>query len=147
MKLEFTFNAFYYAYRDGIIKEAERIGDELYIYISNNSYVSDIALDKIALWFINTENLKCRVRPFYMATLDHTEQMNYNVMTLFYEIPLPQSEFVTIPEDELPTYIGKALLNVLESQNAPVKIRKQFDRERFISDVRDFFVNVKGCQL
>ena len=33
MKLEFTFNAFYYAYRDGIIKEAEGIGDELYIYI------------------------------------------------------------------------------------------------------------------
>ena len=109
--------------------------------------MSDIALDKIALWFINTENLKCRVRPFYMATLDHTEQMNYNVMTLFYEIPLPQSEFITIPEDELPTYIGKALLKVLETQNAPVKIRKQFDRERFISDVRDFFVNVKGCQL
>ena len=115
--------------------------------ISNKSYVSDIVLDEVRLLFINTENMKCRVRPDYRATSNLKSPIEYNVMTLFYEIPMPESEFIKIPEEELPTYIGKALLKVLESQNAPVKIRKQFDRERFISDVRDFFVNVKGCQL
>lgn len=147
MKLEFTFNAFYYIYND-LIAKAEQIGIELDTYISNNSYISDIKLDRISLWFMNTENFKCRVRPRYVATVNHkSPQLERNVMTLFYEIPMPESEFIKIPEDELPTYIGKALLKVLESQNAPVKIRKQFDRERFISDVRDFFVNVKGCKL
>ena len=146
MKLYFVFNAFHYKYRD-LSDKAKQIGKELDTYISNKSYVSDIALDEVALWFINTENLKCRVRPDYRAASDHIDPYNLNVMTLFYEIPLPESEFIKIPEDEMPTYIGKALLKVLESQNAPVKIRKRFDRERFISDVRDFFVNVKGCKL
>ena len=146
MKIEFIFNAFYYIYND-LIGKAVKIGKELDLYISNKSYVSDIVLDEVSLWFINTENLKCRVRPDYRGTSNHKSPIEYNVMTLFYEIPVPQSELITIPEEELPTYIGKALLKVLESQNAPVKIRKQFDRERFISDVRDFFVNVKGCKL
>lgn len=68
-------------------------------------------------------------------------------MTLFFEIPMPENEFVQVSDEDRPTYVGKALLNVLESQNVPTKIRKQFDRERFIADVRDFFVNVKGCKL
>lgn len=147
MKLEFGFQAFYYIYYDGIIKEVKQIGDELDTYISNNSYAPDCVLDKTTLSFINTENLKCRVRSRYQATLNLKSPIEYNVMTMIYEIPMPQSELIETPEEELPTYIGKALLKVLESQNAPVKIRKQFDRERFISDVRDFFVNVKGCKL
>ena len=147
MKLYFCFQAFYYTYYDGIIKEAERIGDELDTYISNNSYAPDNVLDETKLSFINTENLKCRVRSRYQATSNLKSPIEYNVMTMIYEIPMPQSELIETPEEELPTYIGKALLKVLESQNAPVKIRKQFDRERFISDVRDFFVNVKGCKL
>ena len=147
MKFEFGFQAFYYIYYDGIIKEVKQIGDELDTYISNNSYAPDCVLDKTTLSFINTENLKCRVRSRYQATSNLKSPIEYNVMTMIYEIPMPQSELIETPEEELPTYIGKALLKVLESQNAPVKIRKQFDRERFISDVRDFFVNVKGCQL
>ena len=147
MKLEFVFNAFYYIY-DDLITKAEQMGMELDTYLSNNSYITDTTLDRVSLWFMNTENFKCRVRPRYVATVNNNSpQLEHNLMTLFYEIPMPESEFIKIPEEKLPTYIGKALLKVLESQNAPVKIRKQFDRERFISDVRDFFVNVKGCQL
>ena len=147
MKLDFTFQAYYYFKHKNIIDKAEQIGEELEMNISNKSYVIDIVLDKVRLLFINTENMKCRIRPDYRATANLKNPYEYNVMTLFYEIPMPESEFIKIPEEELPTYIGKALLKVLESQNAPVKIRKQFDRERFISDVRDFFVNVKGCKL
>ena len=69
------------------------------------------------------------------------------VMALFFEIPMPLAELVNVSREDMPTYIGKALMKVLESQNVPTKIRKQFDRERFIADVRDFFVNVKGCKL
>ena len=71
----------------------------------------------------------------------------YSLMTLIYEIPLLENDFIKVSEDKLPTYIGKILLEHLETHDVPVKIRKQFDRERFIADVRDFFVNVKGCKL
>ncbi|MBO4598061.1 MAG: hypothetical protein J5676_09340 [Bacteroidaceae bacterium] len=60
---------------------------------------------------------------------------------------MPLAELIKVSREDTPTYIGKALMKVLESQNVPTKIRKQFDRERFIADVRDFFVNVKGCKL
>ena len=84
-----------------------------------------------------------------MAVRDMNEDpyLPPSLRALVYEIPLLESEFIQVLEDDLPTYIGKAILNVIETQNVPVKIRKQFDRERFISDVRDFFVNVKGCEL
>ncbi len=71
----------------------------------------------------------------------------YSLMALIYEIPLPERDFIKVSEEELPTFIGKILLEHLETHNVPTKIRKQFDRERFIADVRDFFVNVKGCKL
>ena len=147
MELSFILQPYYYELYKEKIDSAENIGKELNEYLSGKSYVTDIKLDGITLIFINTQGMKCRVRPDYRAISNLKSPIEYNVMTLFYEIPVPQSELITIPEEELPTYIGKALLKVLESQNAPVKIRKQFDRERFISDVRDFFVNVKGCQL
>ena len=69
------------------------------------------------------------------------------VMALFFEIPMPLAELIKVSREDTPTYIGKAIMKKLESQNVPTKIRKQFDRERFIADVRDFFVNVKGCKL
>ena len=146
MKLEFVFNAFYYLYED-MIGKTEEIGQKLNDYLSDKVYVHEVKLDEISLWFINTENMKCRVRSSYRATVDHMDPYKYTVMKLFYEIPIPQSDFIKVSEKDMPTYIGKALLKVLETQNVPVKIRKQFDRERFISDVRDFFVNVKGCEL
>ncbi len=71
----------------------------------------------------------------------------YSLMALIYEIPLPERDFIKVSEEELPTFIGKILLEHLETHDVPTKIRKQFDRERFIADVRDFFVNVKGCKL
>lgn len=148
MMLEFRFQAYYYTtYYEGVVKDAEQIGNELDVFVSKNIYMSEFPLDGITLMFINTEAMKCRVRPGYSAVANDMNPYEYNVWTLFYEIPMPESEFVQVPEKELPTFIGKALLKVLEAQNVPVKIRKHFDRERFISDVRDFFVNVKGCQL
>lgn len=147
MKLTFIFQAYYYDHYKGQIDSAENIGKELNEYLSGRCYVTDLKLDEIVFFFINTQGMKCRVRPDYRATSNHKSQIEFNVMTLFFEIPMPENEFVQVSDEDRPTYVGKALLNVLESQNVPTKIRKQFDRERFIADVRDFFVNVKGCKL
>ena len=149
MKICVFFQAFWYEYYDGIIKNIEAMFAELTVYMSEKVFTIDMALDRIDFSFINTENLKCRIRPNYRALHVTTKEPDkyLSLMALLFEIPLPQSDFIKVCEKDMPTYIGKALLKVLETQNVPVKIRKQFDRERFISDVRDFFVNVKGCQL
>ena len=147
MELSFILQPYYYdPYKDQI-DSAENIGKELDKYLSGKSYVTDFKLDRIVLKFINTQGMKCRVHPFYMGTSNLKSPIEFNVMTLFYEIPMPESDFVKVSDEDRPTYIAKALLKVLETQNVPVKMRKQFDRDRFIADVRDFFVNVKGCKL
>ena len=147
MELSFRLQPYYYDFYKDQIDSAKNIGKELNKYLFGKSYVTDLKLDEIVLIFINTQGMKCRVRPYYMATADRMNPYIYTVMTLFCEIPMPEKEFVQVSDEDRPTYMAKALLKVLESQNAPTKIRKQFDRERFISDVRDFFINVKGCKL
>lgn len=147
MELSFRFQPYYYDLYKKQIDSAKNIGKELDEYLSGRSYVTDLKLDEIVLIFINTQGMKCRVRPIYTATADRINPYIYTVMTLFYEIPMPEKDFVQVSDEDRPTYIAKALLKVLETQNVPVKMRKQFDRDRFIADVRDFFVNVKGCKL
>ncbi len=147
MKINFRFQAYYYIY-DKLIDKAKRIGEELNEHLAGKCYVSDIELEGLTLEFINTQNMKCRVRPLYMPVRDLKKASpDAYVMALFFEIPMPETEFIKVSDEDRPTYIGKALMKVLESQNVPTKIRKQFDRERFIADVRDFFVNVKGCKF
>ena len=150
MKLECVFQAFYIIYESQINKTEITVLDELKKIISNKIYTNDLKLDKISFDFINIGNFKCRTRPYYLAVRDMDKDSPsgpYSLMALVYEIPLLESEFVKVSEEELPTYIGKILLEHLETHDVPTKIRKQFDRERFISDVRDFFVHVKGCKL
>jgi hypothetical protein len=147
MELSFSLQPYYYDLYKEQIDSAKNIGKELNEYLSGKSYATDLKLDRIELIFINTQGMKCRVRPYYIGISNLKDPIEFNVMTLFYEIPMPEKEFVQVSDEDRPTYMAKALLEVLEAQNAPVKIRKQFDRERFIADVRDFFVNVKGCKL
>ncbi len=147
MKISFIFQAYYYTHYRGAIAKAEHIGEEINKHLSNRSYVTDIELEELNFEFINTQNMKCRVRPTYMPVHDGSKAYEAYVMALFFEIPMPEAEFIKVSDEDRPTYIGKAIMQKLESQNVPTKIRKQFDRERFIADVRDFFVNVKGCKL
>jgi len=147
MKIEFKFRPYYYIY-DKLIDKAKRIGEELNEHLAGKCYVSDLQLDELTLIFINTQNMKCRVRPDYRKTRAPMDGLDvFSLMALYFEIPMPEAEFIKVSDEDRPTYIGKALMKVLESQNVPTKIRKQFDRERFIADVRDFFVNVKDCKL
>ena len=146
MEIKFVLEGFYYEY-SVLINKAEHIGEELNNFLLGKNYITDIQLDEISFYFIDIEHLKCRVRPKYMPVHDVTKAYEAYVMALFFEIPMPETEFIKVSDEDRPTYIGKALMKVLESQNVPTKIRKQFDRERFIADVRNFFVNVKGCNL
>lgn len=146
MKIEFVTQAYHYDY-EYLMSRIDRIGKELNEYLSGRCYITGMELEKVTFEFINTELFKCRIRPIYMPIHDITKAYEAYVMALFFEIPMPLAELTKVSRETTPTYIGKAIMQKLESQNVPTKIRKQFDRERFIADVRDFFVNVKGCKL
>lgn len=145
-----VFHGFWYCETNEIFNKSERLLEELNNCLADRTYTIDLQLDKILFSFQNPEAMLSRVRPSYRATRDMEKDDPwgpYSLMTLIYEIPLLESDFVKVSEETLPTYIGKILLEHLETHDVPVKIRKQFDRDRFIADVRDFFVNAKGCKL
>ncbi len=145
-----VFHGFWYCETNEIFNKSEGLLEELNNCLADRVYTTDLQLDEIHLSFQNPEAIKSRVRPYYMAARDMEKDDPwgpYSLMALIYEIPLPERDFIKVSEDKLPTYIGKILLEHLETHDVPVKIRKQFDRDRFIADVRDFFVNVKGCKL
>ena len=145
-----AFHGFWHYFTNDNFNRTRKLLEELNDCLANKVYTTDLQLDEILFSFGNPEAIGSRVRPYCMAVRDMEKDDPYgpySLMALVYEIPLPESDFVKVPEAELPTYIGKVLLNILETQNVPVKMRKQFDRDRFIADVRDFFVNVKGCKL
>lgn len=145
------YNVFHgFWYKNVSVKKNEIFFNELKDFLVNKAYTTVLQLDEIHLVFLNSEDMKCRIRPYYEAARDMEKDDPwgpYSLMALTYEIPLLESDFIKVPENDLPTYIGKILLEHLETHDVPVKIRKQFDRDRFIADVRDFFVNVKGCKL
>lgn len=148
MVISKLFHGFWY--KNTSVNKAKMLLSELNGFLADRVYTTELQLDEIHLSFQNPETIKCRIRPYYEAIRDMEKDDPwgpYSLMALVYEIPLPESDFVKISENDLPTYIGKILLEHLETQNVPVKIRKQFDSERFIADVRDFFVNVKGCRM
>ncbi|MCR5360495.1 MAG: hypothetical protein K6E73_00610 [Bacteroidales bacterium] len=145
-----VFHGFWHYDSNAIFNKAEKLLEGLNDCLADRVYTTDLQLDEIHLSFQNPEAIKSRVRPYYMAARDMEKDDPwgpYSLMALIYEIPLPERDFIKVSEEELPTFIGKILLEHLETHDVPTKIRKQFDRERFIADVRDFFVNVKGCKL
>ncbi len=144
------FHGYWHYDSNAIFSKAEKLLEELNVCLVDRVYTKDLQLDKIRFCFQNPEAIKSRVHPSYKAARDMEKDDPwgpYSLMALKYEIPLLESDFIKVSDEELPTYIGKILLEHLETHDVPTKIRKQFDRERFIADVRDFFVCVKGCKL
>lgn len=150
MVISNAFHGYWHYDSNAIFNKADNLLKELNDCLADSVYTADFQLDEIHFSFQNPKAIKSRVRPYYMAVRDMEKDDPwgpYSLMALIYEIPLLESDFIKISDEELPTYIGKILLEHLETHDVPTKIRKQFDRERFIADVRDFFINVKNCKL
>ena len=150
MEIDSVFHGFWHYLSNAIFNKSYKLFDELNVCLADRSYTTDLQLDKILFSFQNPQAILSRVRPYYseMRDMEKDDPWGpYSLMALIYEIPLLESEFIKVSDEDLPTYIGKILLEHLETHNVPTKIRKQFDRDRFIADVRNFFVVVKGCKL
>ena len=86
MKIDFKFRPYYYIY-DKLIDKAKRIGEELNEHLAGKCYVSDLQLDELTLIFINTQNMKCRVRPDYRKTRAPMDGLDvFSLMALYFEI-------------------------------------------------------------
>ena len=46
---------------------------------------------------------------------------------------------ITAKGSEVKTIVGKEIINYFEQVKLPLKIRKSFDKERFVEDLREFF--------
>ena len=65
---------------------------------------------------------------------------------LFVDIPLPD-EFATCSEEEAVPMIGQTLVKYFTETPLPLKIRKSFDKDRFIADLQLFFSNYNNKKL
>ena len=63
------------------------------------------------------------------------------------EIELDYNHFFASDRQGGYNIIARTLLKALEEMKYPLKIRKEFDKDRFNRDMRDFFVNVMHCNL
>lgn len=64
---------------------------------------------------------------------------------LFVDIPLPD-EFATCSVDNAVAMIGDTMVKYFTEVNLPVKIRKSFDKDRFVADLKAFFDSYSAKQ-
>ena len=145
MRIYCVCQGFWYEYYDTVINKAQNFCMEINDYPYDTTYATGFQLDEIRFSFQNPETMKSRVRPRYIPVCDVNGELS--LRAIIYEIPITEDELVHVSEEECHNNMARAILRVIQSQNVPTAIRKQFARERFIADIRDFFVNEKGCKL
>lgn len=97
--------------------------------------------------------LKHHIRPIYhedktvkVFPRDKNSDATFRMYhLLFVDIPLPD-EFATCNEEEAVPMIGDTLVKYFAETPLPLKIRKSFDKDRFIADLQTFFDNYNNKQ-
>ena len=122
------------------------IGNHLRSVFSIRSYSKMVEEINIDLYWTPIP-IKCR-RPVYhedktVKVLPRDKNSNATFRMyhlLFVDIPLPD-EFATCSEEEAVPMIGDTLVKYFAETPLPLKIRKSFDKDRFIADLQLFFSN------
>ena len=128
------------------------VGNQLRSVLSIRSYSKMVEEINIDLYW-TPDAMKCR-RPIYHEDktvkilprdkkCDATFRMYH---LLLVDIPLPD-EFATCSEEEAVPMIGQTLVKYFTETPQPLKIRKSFDKDRFIADLQLFFSNYNNKKL
>ena len=65
------YNVFHgFWYKNVSVKKTEIFFNELKDFLVNKAYTTVLQLDEIHLVFLNSEAMKCRIRPYYEAARD-----------------------------------------------------------------------------
>ena len=130
----------------------EEMAKAMYSYFESRTYspiVNRVVIDMIC----SIEyKMPYRKKPIYHE--DKLTKLNsggndvtyrlYHLM--FIDIPLPD-EFATCSEEEAVPMIGQTLVKYFTETPLPLKIRKSFDKDRFIADLQLFFSNYNNKKL
>ena len=127
---------------------------ELSSFFSERTYSSMVEEINIDLYCFNTPfRLKHHSRPVYhedktskVFPRDKKSDTTFRMYhLLFVDIPLPD-EFATCSVDNAVAMIGDTMVKYFTEVNLPVKIRKSFDKDRFVADLKAFFDSYSAKQ-
>lgn len=130
-------------------EKVHAIGDDLRAIFNHKSYSPLVEKINIDLYCFQTPfRLKYHSKPIYhddktakVFPRDKKNDATFRMYhLLFVDIPLPD-DFATCTEEDVVPMVGEAMVKYFTEVPLPVKIRKSFDKERFISDLQSFFAN------
>jgi len=139
-----TDSATYEKYRHVIYK----MENDIFEFFESKTYshlVDEINVDMV--YYQNYTNPHCKRPSYYedktvkVFPRDKNSDATFRMYhLLFVDIPLPD-EFATCCEEEAVPMIGDTLVKYFAETPLPLKIRKSFDKDRFIADLQSFFSN------
>ena len=129
----------------------EEMAKAMYTYFESRTYspmVNRVVIDMICSIVYKMPHRK---KPIYhenkqIKLFSGGNDVAYRLYHLmFIDIPLPD-EFATCSEEEAVPMIGDTLVKYFAETPLPLKIRKSFDKDRFITDLQTFFDNYNNKQ-
>ena len=130
----------------------DRVDDNLSVFLKDKVYsflVEEIVIELVCdVWM----DAKIRKRPIYFEDKyvkvfrQHIEPTYRMYHLLMVAIRLPDS-FAECNEQEAIKMIADTMISYFTETPLPLKIRKSFDKERFIADLRTFFDSYKGIDI
>lgn len=123
-------------------------------FFSQRSYTPGVNHIVVKLYWESTVYIRIYRRPRYIEDkyvkvfpqYKEKEPTHHMFHVLFVEIRLPDS-FVGCNEQEAIKMIADTMISYFTETPLPLKIRKSFDKERFIADLRTFFDSYKGIDI
>lgn len=125
--------------REDILAISRSLND----FVTNRSYSQMVDYMLITL-YSNFPFSKPLVRPKYIedgrgrvVTTGDTFPIHHE---LYVDIVIDSSNFLVAAKGpEVSAIVGKEIITYFENVKLPMKIRKSFDKERFVEDLREFF--------
>ena len=138
---------YYFKSKDDDVISLEK---EMKTYFTNKKYTEHV--ETFLIGIVCDGFMRARKRPRYYDDVYLNDPFirgeKYHICRTFeMDIELDYNHFFASDRQGGYNIIARTLLKALDEMKYPLKIRKEFDKDRFNRDMRDFFVNVMHCNL
>ncbi len=138
---------YYFKSKDDDVISLEK---EMKTYFTNKKYTEHV--ETFLIGIVCDGFMRARKRPRYYDDVYLNDPFirgeKYHICRTFeMDIELDYNHFFASDRQGGYNIIARTLLTALDEMKYPLKIRKEFDKDRFNRDMRDFFVNVMHCNL
>ena len=119
------------------------IGKKMNVHFENKSY-SPLVEELWVFFYCHSYFYKPYKRPKYMEDVMGKTPFHDVSWPIFHTLSVdvlidPIDRLLIAKDPELSAIVGKEIIDYFENVKLPMKIRKSFDKERFIEDLREFF--------